>query len=219
MQETPNALFEGITKFFLSFVNNENYINLIGILVTAFITYRVAKYTTCKPERISIKRAQLDNVYLPLFRLLERMPQSVSRLDALTYSKKIANILDKHYVLAFPQLHRLSYTLKRQLATNLNYTETKQTIRHQGVIDYELLKKALGYPSESFRDLFIRMTPKQKLLYLWPWIDACWLFIPVFLSIPFVNVGGIAYIIAAFILVILTGLIVRLLDDFVHSSN
>lgn len=219
MQENQNSLFEIITKALLSFVNNENYINLIGIFITAFITYRVAKYTTCKPERLSIKQAQLDNIYLPLFRLFERMPQSISKLNALTYSKKIANILDKNYVLAFPQLHRLSRTLNEQLATDSDYTETLQTIRHQVVIDYELLKKALGYPSESFRDLFIRMTPKQKLLYLWPWIDACWLFIPVFLSIPFVNVGGIAYIIAAFILVILTGLIVRRLDDFVHSSN
>ena len=219
MQETPNALFEGITKFFLSFVNNENYINLIGILVTAFITYRVAKYTTCKPERISIKRAQLDNVYLPLFRLLERMPQSVSRLDALTYSKKIANILDKHYVLAFPQLHRLSYTLKRQLATNLNYTETLQTIRHQVVIDYELLKKALGYPSESFRDLFIRMTPKQKLLYLWPWIDACWLFVPLLMTLISAHVGRIAALITALTSFPLFAAIIRQLNIFAHSSD
>ena len=219
MQETPNALFEGITKFFLSFVNNENYINLIGILVTAFITYRVAKYTTCKPERISIKRAQLDNVYLPLFRLLERMPQSVSRLDALTYSKKIANILDKHYVLAFPQLHRLSYTLKRQLATNLNYTETLQIIRHQVVIDYELLKKALGYPSESFRDLFIRMTPKQKLLYLWPWIDACWLFVPLLMTLISAHVGRIAALITALTSFPLFAAIIRQLNIFAHSSD
>lgn len=219
MQETPNALFEGITKFFLSFVNNENYINLIGILVTAFITYRVAKYTTCKPERLSIKRAQLDNVYLPLFRLLERMPQSVSRLDALTYSKKIANILDKHYVLAFPQLHRLSYTLKRQLATNLNYTETLQSIRHQVVIDYELLKKTLGYPSESSHDLFIRMTPKQKLLYLWPWIDACWLFVPLLMTLISAHVGRIAALITALTSFPLFAAIIRQLNIFAHSSD
>lgn len=219
MQETPNALFEGITKFFLSFVNNENYINLIGILVTAFITYRVAKYTTCKPERLSIKRAQLDNVYLPLFRLLERMPQSVSRLDALTYSKKIANILDKHYVLAFPQLHRLSYTLKRQLAANLNYTETLQSIRHQVVIDYELLKKTLGYPSESSHDLFIRMTPKQKLLYLWPWIDACWLFVPLLMTLISAHVGRIAALITALTSFPLFAAIIRQLNIFAHSSD
>ena len=90
--------------------------------------------------------------------------QSPSRLDAFAYNKKIGNILDRHYVLAFPQLHRLNRTLKEQLVADLDYTETLQTIRHQVVIDYELLKKALGYPSESFRDLFIRMTPEIALL-------------------------------------------------------
>lgn len=219
MQEAPNTFLDSISKALLAFVNNENYINLIGIFITAFITYRVAKYTTYKPERLSIKQSQLDNIYLPLFRLLEQMPQSPSRLDAFAYNKKIGNILDRHYVLAFPQLHRLNRTLKEQLVADLDYTETLQTIRHQVVIDYELLKKALGYPSESFRDLFIRMTPKQKLLYLWPWIDVLWIFIPLLLSIPFVYVSKVAYLIAIISLLIISGAIVRSLNDFAHSSS
>jgi len=51
-----------------------------------------------------------------------------------------------------------------------NYIVPLRILKHQVDTEYELLKKALGYPSENFYDIFIRMTKKQKWLYIRPFI-------------------------------------------------
>lgn len=175
-----NDILEYI-KNFSHLINNENYVNLISIVVVAITTYYVTKYTTLKPTRLAIKRSQLENIYLPLYLVLKDLPESISKFSALTYSKKISNILDKNYVLAFPQLHQLNQLLKTNIINNSGYDKTLRIMKHQIDIDYELLKKALGYPSENFHNIYIRMTFKQKAEFIVSWLNALWLFIPALL--------------------------------------
>ena len=87
-----NDILQFIKNIFDTFINNDNYINFISIIVVAITTYHVTKYTTLKPNRLAIKQSQLENVYLPLHLLLINLPQSVSKSNALAYSKKIAKV-------------------------------------------------------------------------------------------------------------------------------
>ncbi len=202
-----NDILKYIGKFFTNFINNENYINLINMIVVAVTTYLVTKYTTLKPNRLAIKRSQLDNVYLPLHLVFMDMPQLISRSDALNYSKKISNILDAHYILAFPQLHKLNQVLKEKIISGSGYEKTLGIIKHQVDIDFELLKKTLGYPSENLFVTFRRMTLKQKLNCIFPWIDASWVFISYSMTFILKDFLG-GYTILALIVLLLIGVLV-----------
>lgn len=172
--------------FFLNLFNNENCISIIGILITALTTYLATKYSVLKPSKSTIKESQLVNVYLPLHRLLDDISKPISNRQAIEYYKKLSNILEKNYLLVYPQLHELNKKLKLDLLNNENFEKTLYLIKYQVDIEYNLLKKALGYPSESSHGVFFRMTPKQKYLHIYPLIDALWLFIPL-LSAAIVN--------------------------------
>ena len=213
MVEIINTLKNSLVNF----ASNENYINIIGIIVVAITTYRVTKYSVLNPYRLKIKQQQLEYVYLPLFRLFSDMPQDISKTSALSFYEKISNILDKHYVLAFPQLHRLTLALKTDILKDLDYIKTIYSLKHQVDIDYELLKKSLGYPSENFYSLFVRMTPKQKYLCLSPLIDSLWILVPCFITFPLLKILGIYSIFIFIPITLICGFILRKLNKFANS--
>lgn len=213
-------LLKQIQKF-LYFINNENYINLISIFVVALTTYHVTKYTVLKPNRLAIKQSQLEYVYLPLHLVLRNLPQHISRSNALTYSKKIANILDRHYVFAFPQLHKLNRTLKSDIINDFNYDKTLRIMKHQIDIDYELLKKALGYPSENFHKIFVRMTIKQKAEFIVSWLNVLWIFVPVLfclIFLPYFN-GGLTFLLVIILLTFVLSLIMLKVNQSVRKMK
>nr|DAK68273.1 MAG TPA: hypothetical protein [Caudoviricetes sp.] len=168
-------------------INNENYLNLISIFVVAVTTYYVAKYNTLKPNKLKIKQQQLDNVYLPLFQLFGNMTFPISKKSALSYSKKLNSVLEQNYVLTFPGLHNLNKELKAAILSNEDYSKILKLIKHQVDIDYELLKKSLGYPSQNWYDLFIRMTFKQKAQWIISWVNVFAIFSPILFMCYFVK--------------------------------
>lgn len=174
--QSNNAFFE--------FVNNGNYIELFSIVVVAITTYFVTKYTILKPEKQKIKQQQLNSVYLPLFRLFHNLPENIAKAKALEYHRKISNILDKYYEFVFPGLHELNDELRSQILKNRDYISTLRIMKHQIDIDYDLLKKSLGYPSANFIDIFIRMTVKQRVLWILSWVNAFYILAPIIFCIP-----------------------------------
>lgn len=125
----------------LSFLNNENYINIISMLVVAFTSYRVAIYNASRPNKLKIKQMQLDYIYLPMYRVLENLSYPLGKRKAMEISKKLNSVLNSHYELAFPQLHKLNHELQQALINNLDYDCIIRIIYHQISVDYELLKK------------------------------------------------------------------------------
>ena len=117
----------------------------------------------------------MDFVYLPLYRISIRHSCSLSLEQALDVQMEINNILDKHYVYAYPQLHTLNEQLKNALANQRGYNEILRIMFHQISVDYELLKKVLGYPSENLISIFIRMTNPQKLEFALGYLNLFWL--------------------------------------------
>lgn len=172
-------------KTLAKFINNNNYVNFISIIVVAVSSYRIAKYNTLKPSKLKIKQLQLSNVYLPLYRIFENAPEPITKRQALEISKKITNILDKNYELAFPQLHILNKSFKHDIINSNSFLETLNIMKHQVNIDYEILKKSLGYPSDNFYNIYIRMTFKQRATFIISWLNVFWLFGPLILFVVF----------------------------------
>lgn len=176
-----------LKDFLVDLLNNENYIDIFSILLASFASYQVAKYNTSKPNKLKIKQQQFEQLYLPLHRLLEDFSFNISEEDINNYRERIGEILDHHYPLAYPQLHKLNAELVQSLNSNDFATAKKllNIIKHQIDIDYDLLKKVLGYPSESYIGIFRRMTPKQKCLFLNGYLNLFLLFSPFALMIIF----------------------------------
>ena len=147
----------------IDILSNSNLLNFISTVVVAIISYLAARYSSSKPNKLKIKQLQLDNVYLPLFRLYERTPRKISVDYAKYLYEETSFILDTHYELVFPHLHKLNRKLGVNIRNSEVRTETISRIRHQVIVDYELLKKSLGYPSESLFKLYIRTSNKRKL--------------------------------------------------------
>lgn len=150
----------------LKLLNNSNFWTGVSIVVVAITSYTVARYNASKPNKIKIKQLQLDNVYLPLFRLFEHLPEIITPEYATYLYNETHSLLDSHYELVFPYLHKLNRKLRIQLKRNEDFQETLLLMQHQITTDYELLKKALGYPSESIFNLFIRTSNKRKCAIL-----------------------------------------------------
>lgn len=173
-------IFDALKNFFLN-LNGENYINLFSIIIVAVTTYWVTKYNVLKPNKLNIKERQLDNIYLPLYKLFFEVSDEISPEDAVKYYNELSEILNNNYLLAFPELHDLKKALKNAIQNKGNYIQILKRIKHQVCIDYELLKKALGYPSKNWYEIFIRMTFKQKVESIIAWVNVLSIFIPIVL--------------------------------------
>lgn len=148
----------------ISFFNNSNFLQILAIITAMGSSYWTAKYNASRPHRLQVKQLQLEHVYIPLHHVFMDLPETLNKKQALYVHKKMNSILSKYYELAFPQLHSLNQELGAVILANENYNEKVRTISHQISIDYELLKKDLGYPSENILSIFIRMTRKQQCL-------------------------------------------------------
>ena len=166
-------LLFAIYNFVLQLLNNENYIEVISMIVVAVTSYRIARYNASKPEKLKIKQLQFTNVYLPLFRVFSTLPHDITYNEATNFHADIYAILDKHYELVFPQLHELNQKLETDLLIKRNYQKTLLIMKHQVDVDYELLKKTLGYPSANFYDIFVRMTIHQKIMLIFSVLNFC----------------------------------------------
>lgn len=209
---TMLIIFNSLKNFLLTITHNANYINLFGTVIAAFISYKAARYTASRPNKIKVKQLQLSNVYLPLFRMFESVSDDLTLQKAIYLHKKTTNILDANYELAFPQLHQLNKSFGSAILENSNYQMYFHRIKHMVATDYELLKKALGYPSENFVTIFIRMTFKQKLISIISWINVIWAFSPmIYLVVFFSNTPKLGYSDFCFVLFIVIATLFPLL--------
>lgn len=156
---------------FLLNIDSDSLFDFLSILITAFTTYFVTKYSTNRPHKLEIKQKQLTNVYLPIYKLLKSNSSSnLNKEVALTYGYKIKEILSDNYELAFPQLHDLNDSFITSIHRNDDYQTIFNKIAYQVNLDYILLKKALGYPSESSFGIFKRMKKKDKFKSVIGWL-------------------------------------------------
>ena len=156
---------------FFSNIDYNSLFNFLSILITAFTTYFVTKYSTNRPRRLEIKQRQLDKVYVPILKVIKfHSNDHMDKKTALICATVIKEILFKNYELAFPQLHYLNNSFISAIHINGDYQAIFNKIVYQVNLDYVLLKKALGYPSESAFGIFKRMKKKDKFKSVLEWL-------------------------------------------------
>lgn len=160
---------------------NNNFLDFIGIIIVAVTSYIVARYTALRPNKQRVKQLQFDNIYLPLFKLLKDVHKDLSLEKAKDLHGHISFILDTYYEFAFPQLHVINNQFGDAIAKGLDFDNFFIILKHQVFVDYELLKKDLGYPSANIFSIFSRMTRKQKFEKLLTLMNVIFVFIPLFL--------------------------------------
>lgn len=159
-------MFEALQKF----LNSETLFKLTTILLTFLSTYFVAKYNINNPRKLKIKQLQFDNVYLPIYKLIYKdINKPIPKELALRYSIRIKAILHKNFELVFPQLHNLNDEFIDAIKNNNDYQSLFKKICYQVSVEYSLLTKSLGYPSENSFALFKRMVLKDKLKNILSW--------------------------------------------------
>lgn len=209
-------------------ISGEDMIKIFSVLITVISTYFVAKYNSNTPRRLKIKQKQLDKVYLPIYKLLlPNIGSDISKETAFHLSTNIQNILFDNYEFAYPTLHLLIKKFNSDINSNSNYQETFNKICYQVGIDYDLLKKSLGYPSENLFGIFRRMTVQDKFTEILGWINVCFLFGPIILIplsvIPFISRNFSILLIANYSFFLLL-LIIQMhkqssLDHFLKETN
>jgi len=190
------------------------------MVIVAVSSYLLAKYSASKPNKLKIKQVQLELVYLPLYRLFEKIPKNPDISVIESAQNEIEGILNSNYVLILPQLHKLNESLKQRLVDGQKYNETFNIMRHQVDVEYEILKKTLGYPSETFRNIYIHMTYKQKCSYFVSWINATWFLTPLLLAPLFFRFfDGRYFIIFVIIVYLVLVPIINKLNSSIKNMN
>ena len=134
------------------------------ILLPAFITYLVTRYTLMRPKRYEIRDKQFNLVYLPLYLLTQQY--SSQQADIEIYFRKVDKIIYKNYQYVFPKTLKLFTKLKTEWHNGNHNTYHRFNFESQVNSDYEKLKRELGYPSSSFIELFKRLNTLNKVMYL-----------------------------------------------------
>lgn len=182
-------------------------INAIKFILPIMATYFITKYSVNRPRKLEISQLQFENVYLPLYKIIcTKNTKNASKEDITRYLFRIKEITQRHYELTFPQLHKLIDTLFLQLKNDNGYQETFNKISYQVSLDYEILKKTLGYPSETSLNIFIRKTKKEKLKIIMSWVFLLYIFILFFIPSFLLNNGMLTFLILyllGFVLLIL----------------
>lgn len=136
----------------------------IKILVPSFITYLVTKYTFTRQHRYKIKEKQFNQVYLPLFLLGEQYISSyfnTTEESLCLYIRKVDKLFYKNYQYVYPKTLRLFNRIKKEQKASSIYC-----FKSQASLDYDFLKKELGYPTNSFFALFHHLNRMEKILYV-----------------------------------------------------
>ncbi|MBN1058586.1 hypothetical protein [Clostridium botulinum] len=164
-------------------LTNDTLIKIITVIFTTVTTYLIAKYNSNTPRNLEIKQRQLDKVYLPIYKILVNdFGYDIDKNTAKNYADKIKPILWDNYELVYPHLHKLFKDFYFAVnSTSDNYQKIYNEICYEIKTDYNLLKKTLGYPADSYLGLFFRMDMESKFREIFGWLNIILLFAPVIL--------------------------------------
>lgn len=137
-------------------------------ITTALVTIKISKNSIFLPRKLDILKSQLYNVYLPLFKMLEKDIHSIiSNKKALDYSVRILEIIEDNYEI-------VPFDLVLSVR-NLNSVASKKSAESQNeyqevcyLVDYyfEKARKLLNMPTRTLRLKKKANQVPRKLIYL-----------------------------------------------------
>ncbi|MCT8975527.1 hypothetical protein N4T77_02835 [Clostridium sp. CX1] len=132
-----------------NFLQSDTFKNLTG-LVSIVITYSVARFNLQTPRKVEAKKQQLQNVYLPLFKLIEpHIYKDISNEFALTLVEKMNSFIDSYYEFINPNLIHIFRKLEANVVLNKNFFEEYQSFCSVVDKDFEKLRKSLFLPTRG----------------------------------------------------------------------
>lgn len=160
-----------IKEFIINLSKNQYFMTLVCSIVVAGFTHWLTLKNTAKPTKLKIQQTQLDKVYLPLYRLLKDISNDIDLQSAINIHNQLTAILNDYYEFVFPQLHDLNDILNNKITAKCGYQKILLEIKHQVSVDYDLLKKSLGYPSENIINILIRMSKEKRIAYILSYLN------------------------------------------------
>ena len=152
------AMFSFIPEEYLSFIAD-----FAKIVIPAFCTFLVTRYTLNRPRKYEIRNKQFDLVYLPLYLLTRQYCVSTQNMEL--YFRKVDRIFYKNYQYVFPRTLKLFDKLKTEWCKGNKNSYHLIKFESQVNSDYEKLKQELGYPTSSIFEFFKRLSGFDKFLY------------------------------------------------------
>jgi hypothetical protein len=138
------------------------------ILLPAFFTYLVTRYTLTRPRKYQIKEKQFNLVYLPLYLLtLQYISESNRNVkdNISIYIKKVDKLIYKNYPYVYPKTLKLFKSLKIEASKSQMNIYFIANFEYQVAKDYTALKKELGYPSDSIITYIKHLNLLDKLIF------------------------------------------------------
>lgn len=135
----------------------------IKIISSFLFAYFFASYNFKNPKKTEIEENQFNLVYLPMYLLTKQYipnPFDSDEHMKITYFKKINKLIYNNYQYVYPK------TIK--LLKNFNEENTIHNLNifvYQIETDYNVLKRKLGYPTDSIICLSRRLNKWDKAMY------------------------------------------------------
>jgi hypothetical protein len=130
------------------FIQSESFKSLLGIVLTAVLTYFFTRKSDNKKQDISIRKLQLEKIYLPLYLYLND-----KRIEDINIRVLYENMLKKKrkYFLYLSNTYLFHLESIKKLNDNNSNKPSKTIIKCKLYINYEFtkLKRELGYPYKS----------------------------------------------------------------------
>ena len=151
---------------FEQIISLQDYIPIISVLISSFAAYKITRIKLYPQTTIPVLEKQLYNVYLPLFKLLDKnLFQDRKLEDIAKILPQIKEIIDNHYELVNPQIiscfndcakliHKIEFyehknnklTSDRIKELRMNFKEIEITVS----TEFDKIRSRLGLPTRSF---------------------------------------------------------------------
>ncbi len=208
-------------EIFLNFIKS-NYSSALTILITittTFIpTYLVSRYNALKPRKLDIQEKQLNYVYLPLTKLVKQYlyPDiETCRKNLPLFIKKVNKLFYANYQYLYPKTLKMFEVLKEEASKAEPSAFVIASFKDQTIHDYELLKHALGYPTNSFFEFIKHLTKFERAMRLTEIFLIVFLFFYITFSILEIINGNFIYIVPACVY----SLLIIVLISIVHTLS
>lgn len=134
----------------------------IQLFISIIATRITTKYTLNHPQRITVLEQQFTKVYLPLYLLSK---QYLDSFDASVYPlfiQKATKLFYNNYAYVYPKTLKLFNTFKEDVQNDSLNPNHLTNLYYQIDSDYNKLKKALKYPTDTLLDRFKRTNTFDK---------------------------------------------------------
>lgn len=130
-------------------------IQLICTIIATYGAYKIAKLKLHPEIKVPVYKEQLKNVYLPMFKLLEKdFYKKIDKETTLFYVDELNKIIDAHYEYVDPDIIYLVKTLKIYLDLETDNAEVRHELFNELSFKvsttFDSLRKHLGLPTRSF---------------------------------------------------------------------